>query len=151
MIARFLSPRALLADRFLYATPAGLGLQAEDVEFGSKGGGKRRGWLLRGTKRGTVVFCPGNAGNVSSHLDYVRLVRRTGYSVLGFDYRGFGRSDGEADLRTVVHDVEAACAFTAVHTREPYALFGLSPARTTVTVAALNQPELLVEITVIAA
>src|SRR5438094_5579916 len=48
MIARFLSPRALLADRFLYATPAGLGLQAEDVEFGSKEGGKRRGWLLRG-------------------------------------------------------------------------------------------------------
>ena len=85
-----------------------------------------RGWLLRGPKRGTVVFCPGNAGNVSSHLEYVRLVRRTGYSVLGFDYRGFGRSDGEADLRTVVHDVEAACAFTAVHTREPYALFGLS-------------------------
>jgi pimeloyl-ACP methyl ester carboxylesterase len=126
MISRFLSRRALLADRFLYATPEGLGLEAEDVEFWSKGGGILRGWLLRGTKRGTVIFCPGNAGNVSSHLEYARLVLRTGYSVLGFDYRGFGRSDGEADLRTVVHDVEAACEFTAVHTREPYALFGLS-------------------------
>lgn len=126
MIARFLSRRALLADRFLYATPKGLGLEAEDVGFWSKGGGTLRGWLLRGTKRGTVIFCPGNAGNVSSHLEYVRLVLRTGYSVLGFDYCGFGRSDGEADLRTVVHDAEAACEFTAVHTREPYALFGLS-------------------------
>ena len=101
-------------------------LEAEDVEFWAKGGGKLRGWLLRGTKRGTVVFCPGNAGNVSSHLEYVRLGLRAGYSVLGFDYRGFGRSDGEADLRAVVHDVEAACEFIAVHTREPYALFGLS-------------------------
>jgi pimeloyl-ACP methyl ester carboxylesterase len=126
MIARFISRRALLADRFLYATPAGLGLEAEDVGFRSKGGGTLRGWLLRGTKRGTVIFCPGNAGNVSSHLEYLRLGLRTGYSVLGFDYSGFGRSDGEADLSTIVHDVEAACEFTAVRTREPYALFGLS-------------------------
>ena len=126
MISRFLSRRALQADRFLYATPEGLGLAAEDVEFWSKGGVKLRGWLLRGTKRGTVVFCPGNSGNVSSHLEYVRLALRTGYSVLGFDYRGFGRSDGEADLCTIVQDVEAACEFIASHTREPYALFGLS-------------------------
>jgi hypothetical protein len=126
MISRFLSRRALYADRFLYATPEALGLAAEDVEFWSKGGVKLRGWLLRGTKRGTVVFCPGNSGNVSSHLEYVRLGLRTGYSVLGFDYRGFGRSEGEADLGTIVQDVEAACEFIAVHRREPYALFGLS-------------------------
>ncbi len=126
MISRYLSRRALYADRFLYATPERLGLPAEEVEFWSRGGGKLRGWLLRGTKRGTVVFCPGNSGNVSSHLEYVRLALRTGYSVLAFDYRGFGRSDDEADLCTIVQDVEAACAFVASHTREPYALFGLS-------------------------
>jgi pimeloyl-ACP methyl ester carboxylesterase len=126
MIARFVSRRTLQADRFLYATPEGLRLAAEDVEFWSKGGVKLRGWLLRGTKDGTVVFCPGNSGNVSSHLEYVRLARRTGYSVLAFDYRGFGRSDGEADLCTVVQDVDAACEFIASRTREPYALFGLS-------------------------
>ena len=126
MISRFLSRRALHADRFLYLTPQGLGLGAEDVEFPSKGGVRLRGWLFRGTKRGTVVFCPGNAGNLSSHLEYVRLALRTGFSVLGFDYRGFGRSDGEADLRTIAHDVEAACRFVALHTGEPYALFGLS-------------------------
>jgi len=126
MISRFLSRCALYADRFLYATPEGLGLAAEPVEFRARGGVKLRGWLLRGTKRGTVVFCPGNSGNVSSHLEYLRLGLRAGYSVLGFDYRGFGRSDGEADLRTIVQDVEAACQFIAVHTGEPYALFGLS-------------------------
>ncbi len=126
MISRYLSRHALYADRFLYATPERLGLPAEEVEFWSRGGGKLRGWLLRGTKRGTVVFCPGNSGNVSSHLEYVRLVLRTGYSLLAFDYRGFGRSDGEADLCTIVQDVEDACAFIASHTRESYALFGLS-------------------------
>jgi hypothetical protein len=126
MISRFLSQRALYADRFLYATPEGLGLAAEEVKFRSRGGGTLRGWLLRGTKRGTVVFCPGNSGNVSSHLEYVRLALRTGYSILAFDYRGFGRSDGEADLRTIVQDVEDACAFVASYTREAYALFGLS-------------------------
>ncbi len=126
MISRFLSRHTLHADRFLYATPEGLGLAAEDVEFWSKRGVKLRGWLLRGTKRGTVVFCPGNSGNLSSHLEYVRLGLCTGYSVLGFDYCGFGRSDGEADLRTIVQDVEAACEFITVRTGEPNALFGLS-------------------------
>jgi pimeloyl-ACP methyl ester carboxylesterase len=126
MISPFLSRRTLHADRFLYATPAGLGLAAEDVEFCSKGGVRLRGWLLRGPKRGTVVFCPGNSGNLSSHLEYIRLGLGTGYSILGFDYRGFGRSDGEADLRNIVQDVEAACEFITVLTGEPYALFGLS-------------------------
>ncbi|MGE5851211.1 MAG: alpha/beta hydrolase [Candidatus Methylomirabilota bacterium] len=126
MISRFLSRRVLYADRFLYATPDRLGLVAEDVEFSSEGGRKLRGWFFWGTKRGTVVFCPGNSGNVSSHLEYIRLALGTGYSVLAFDYRGFGRSDGEADLCSVVRDVEAACAFITSHTRGPYALFGLS-------------------------
>jgi pimeloyl-ACP methyl ester carboxylesterase len=126
MISRFLSRQALYADRFLYATPGLLGFGAEAVEFWSRGGGKLRGWFLRGTKRGTIVFCPGNSGNVSSHLEYVRLALYTGYSILAFDYRGFGRSDGEADLCTIVQDVEDACAFIASHTGESYALFGLS-------------------------
>ncbi len=50
MISRFLSRRTLLADLFLYATPDRLGLEAEDVEFCSKGGGTLRGWLLRGPR-----------------------------------------------------------------------------------------------------
>jgi pimeloyl-ACP methyl ester carboxylesterase len=125
-LARFFSKRTLLADRFLYATPASLGLEAEEVVFRSTGGVHLRGWFFEGKKRGTVVFCSGNAANVSFHLEYARLAARTGYSLLCFDYRGFGRSDGEPDLCFIVRDVEAACAFARTRSSDPVALFGIS-------------------------
>jgi len=121
-----LSKRALFPDRFQYSAPEAHGLHGEDVELWAAGGPRLRGLLFRGGKRGVVVFCPGNSGNASSHFEYIRLVRESGRSVLLFDYRGFGRSEGEADLRTIVQDVEAAAEYAAYHTGEPVVLFGLS-------------------------
>jgi len=99
LLSRLLSRQTLLSDRFLYATPAGIGLEADEIEFDASGGLKLRGWLLKGEKAGAIVFCAGNSANVSCHLEYVRLAQRTGHSVIAFDYRGFGRSDGDPDLR----------------------------------------------------
>ncbi len=110
--SRFFSRRTLLADRFLYMTPQSVGIDSEEVEISAPGGVTLRGWFFfaRGSDR-LAVFCSGNSGNVSCHLEYVRMVHEAGCSVLAFDYRGFGRSDGEPDLRRVVDDVSAACAW----------------------------------------
>ncbi|HVR76179.1 MAG TPA: alpha/beta fold hydrolase [Planctomycetota bacterium] len=125
--ARFFSRRVLFADRFLYATPAAFGLDARDVEIEASGGRTLRGLVIEGTRPGTIVFCPGNSGNLSSHIEYVKILERTGYSILGFDYGGFGRSDGEAHLATLVTDGEAAFAFAAARARgAPVGLFGIS-------------------------
>jgi hypothetical protein len=125
-IARFFSRRTLLADRFVHGRPAAWGLEAHDVEFEAGDGATLRGWWVEGRKPGAVVFCPGNAGNVSQHLEYVRVAANAGRSVLAFDYRGFGRSGGEADLRRVSGDVEAAWSFAASRARGPVGLFGIS-------------------------
>jgi len=86
-----------------------------------------RGRFFPGERRGAILFCAGNSGNLSSHLEYLRMARRTGYSVLGFDYRGFGASDGVADLRHLVDDVKAALGWLATRLHdEPVALFGVS-------------------------
>lgn len=100
----------------------------EPVEFPASGGVSLSGWFLNAESTGTVVFCPGNSGNLSSHLLYLELARRAGLSVLGFDYRGFGRSGGTADVRFLSEDVLAACRFvTARRGRDaPIALFGVS-------------------------
>lgn len=126
--SRFFSRRTLLADRFLWCAPESLGGAVEDVAFPAPGGVTLRGWLLRGERPGLVVFAPGNSGNLSSHAEYLRLVRGSGRSVLGFDYRGFGRSDGEPDLGSVVGDVRAACAFAgeAIDPGGRLVLFGVS-------------------------
>ena len=126
-LARFLSRRTLLADRFLHAAPAGLGIEARDVSFPSWDGVTLRGWFLAGTRHGTIVLCAGNGLNVSAHLEYARIAAATGYSVLCFDYRGFGRSDGEPDLRNVASDALDACRFVrSLDASSPVGLFGLS-------------------------
>jgi pimeloyl-ACP methyl ester carboxylesterase len=105
-----------------------LGRAVEDVSFASVDGSRLRGWLVEGTRRGTIVFCPGNSGNLSGHVEYLRLAVDTGFTVLGFDYRGFGRSEGEADLRHLVDDVASACRFASKRQGrgEPVGLFGIS-------------------------
>jgi pimeloyl-ACP methyl ester carboxylesterase len=127
LASRFFSRRTLFADRFLYATPAALGLEAREVEFPAAAGVTLRGWFLPGAKPGAIVFCAGNSGNVSFHLEYVRAAARAGHAVLAFDYRGFGRSGGEPDLRYLARDVLAAaeCAAGAAACG-PVGLFGLS-------------------------
>ena len=127
-LSRFLSPRILFADRLRYATPGLLGLEFEEVEFPGLGDILLRGWLIPREGPGMVVFCPGNSGNLSSHILYLALAHRAGLSVLGFDYRGFGRSDGRADLRFLCADVLAACRWVKARrgAGEPIALFGVS-------------------------
>jgi pimeloyl-ACP methyl ester carboxylesterase len=125
-IARFFSRRTLLADRFLHGTPAAWGLEAREVEIEAADGVPLHGWWIEGRKEGAVVFCPGNSGNASQHLEYARITAGTGHAVLAFDYRGFGRSGGEADLRRVALDVEAACAFASARAGRPAGLFGIS-------------------------
>jgi pimeloyl-ACP methyl ester carboxylesterase len=74
-----------------------------------------------------VLFCPGTASNLSSHLYYIELLCRAGCTVLGFDYTGFGQSAGQASLHTLVSDALCASNFLrqAQHI-EHFGVFGLS-------------------------
>ena len=69
---------------------------AEELTFVAPGGPLLHGWWLPATApvRGTVVFCHGNARNLTWHAQYVQWFTRYGFQVLLFDYRGYGRSDG---------------------------------------------------------
>jgi hypothetical protein len=58
--------------------------------------------------RATVLFCHGNAGNISHRLDSIRLLHSLGLQVLIFDYRGYGRSDGRPSEKGSYRDVDAA-------------------------------------------
>ena len=43
-----------------------------------------------------ILFCHGNAGNISHRLDKVARLHHAGADVLLFDYRGYGQSDNVA-------------------------------------------------------
>ena len=88
-----------------------LDLRLEDVYFKSSDGTQLHGWFLPnrvGKKKGTIMFLHGNAQNISTHVRFVWWLPRNGYDVFIFDYRGYGRSQGEATLDGVHLDVQSA-------------------------------------------
>jgi fermentation-respiration switch protein FrsA (DUF1100 family) len=76
-------------------TPASLGLPYETVAFPSRDGLTMRGWFVPGGAA-TVVLTHGHASNKSDMLDNAAFLHQQGgYSVLLFDFRASGESDGD--------------------------------------------------------
>lgn len=100
--------------------PSKYGHLYEDVQFQSEDETKLHGWFLKPAEgvvpKGTIVFHHGNAGSVGYHISFVGWMVREGYQVLLYDYRGFGKSEGEITRQGLVQDTRAA--ITYVKTRE---------------------------------
>jgi uncharacterized protein len=93
----------------LEATPAEAGMAYEDVFLTAADGVRLHGWWVPAERdRGAVLFCHGNAGNISHRLESIAVFRRLGLNVLIFDYRGYGRSGGSPDEEGTYRDAEAA-------------------------------------------
>ena len=84
-----------VAGTGLATTPASIGLDFESVDLTTPDGIRLHGWYLpvREARR-VVLFCHGNAGNISHRLDSLRIFHDLGLAVLIFDYRGYGDSAG---------------------------------------------------------
>ncbi len=93
----------------LEATPGDAGWEYEDVYLTAEDGVRIHGWWVPAERnRGAVLFCHGNAGNISHRLESIAVFRRLGMSVLIFDYRGYGRSEGSPDEQGTYRDAGAA-------------------------------------------
>ncbi|MEE2777698.1 MAG: alpha/beta hydrolase [Acidobacteriota bacterium] len=89
--------------------PRAYGLPAEDVWFEADDGTRLHAWWIPHPKaRGAVLYCHGNNGNISHRLGALGDLRRMKVSVLAFDYRGYGRSEGEPSEDGVYRDARAA-------------------------------------------
>ena len=89
--------------------PAAYGLPAEDVFFDNADGLKLHAWWVpRPKARGTVLYCHGNNGNITTRIGVYGQLRRMGLNVFAFDYRGYGRSAGQPSEAGVFQDVRAA-------------------------------------------
>ncbi len=118
-------------DRVQYFADRDLGTPAEDVWITTPDGQDLHALYLpaQGTPRATVLFLHGNAENLSSHIHIVRWLPAEGYSVLGLDYRGFGRSAGTPTVDAIHDDAQAALAWLTTRNGEvvtPIILYGQS-------------------------
>jgi len=106
-------------SRAAFVNPPGF----EDVWITTPDGKKLHGWFMRaadakpGEVRPAILHCHGNAGNVESHLDFSHFMTDTGFHVLIFDYRGYGRSDPVKPLSRKMLATDALAAFDALVAR----------------------------------
>lgn len=98
------------------ATGAELGRPFEEAHFQSRDGVALHGWFFPaavGSPRGSrvLLFCHGNAGNITHRLDTCEALLETGAAVFVFDYRGYGQSRGRPSEEGTYLDAQAAHAW----------------------------------------
>ncbi|MCL4745199.1 MAG: alpha/beta hydrolase [Burkholderiaceae bacterium] len=109
-----------IPSREIQATPADVGLAFRELEIASGDGLRLHGWHVPAERaRGTVLFMHGNAGNISHRLESIRIFNRLDLSVLIFDYRGYGRSEGKPSEAGILRDAQAAWRHLLVDIGEP--------------------------------
>ncbi len=89
-------------------TPDAVGISYSDVFVDTRDQLRLHGWRLfsAGESRASLLFLHGNAENISTHFANVRWLVEHGYEVYLFDYRGYGRSEGEAELDPIIEDMQ---------------------------------------------
>ncbi|WP_221249803.1 alpha/beta hydrolase [Desulfuromonas versatilis] len=131
-------------EAHLVATPALYDLPFEEVFYPTADGETIHGWLVPGDpERPLVLFCHGNAGNISHRLDNLRLFHRLlGLSVFIFDYRGYGKSSGKASEEGTYADARGALAWLQQRGWQPQRMiyFGRSLGAGVAVQLALEQP-----------
>ena len=130
----------------LEGTPAAFGLEYEDVEVTTADGVEIHGWLVPGPRPATLLYCHGNAGNISHRLPKIEMLHnRLGLSILIFDYRGYGRSKGVPDEEGTYSDARAMRAWIEARSSEPVVYLGASlGAAVAAALAAEDPPAALV-------
>ena len=100
--------------RTIEATPANYGAPFEDVLFTASDGTRLHGWYTppAGDDGPVLLWAHGNAGNLSHRAENVAAIRREiGAGVFLFDYRGYGRSQGNPGEEGLYLDGRAAYAW----------------------------------------
>jgi len=93
----------LIIKRFGYFHPSYEFIPPQ-VQFEDVMEGNVNAWYIKGHNNKIILFCHGNAGNISHRQDKVLNLNKLGYSVLIFDYSGFGRSKGVPNEQMCYHN-----------------------------------------------
>lgn len=119
---------------------------AEDVELDTRDGLRLGAWFVPGhgtPPRPAVLVANGNAGDRSDRAPLATALASAGYSVLLFDYRGYGGNRGSPTEAGLLDDARAAADFLQHRPdvdSERIAYFGESLGSGVVTALAVERP-----------
>ncbi|PKD43150.1 alpha/beta hydrolase [Rhodohalobacter barkolensis] len=101
-----------LPEKEHFRSPQSLGLDAEDVLVETEDGLKIHGWYFSQSESDfVVVLSHGNAGNISGRLEIAEMLLDLGISVLMYDYRGYGKSEGRPSEKELYNDIDSVIGF----------------------------------------
>ncbi|NVJ49764.1 MAG: alpha/beta fold hydrolase [Gammaproteobacteria bacterium] len=129
-----------------YDSPSHYAIDYEDISLLTADNEQLHGWRLIPQKpvTHTVIFFHGNAENISTHFRNVVWLLNDGVQVILFDYRGYGRSSGVAELDGALSDIvqSTAYAIDQFAANTPVFVFGQSLGAAMTITALAKQPAL---------
>jgi len=96
------------------------GLPLQEARFSAADGTPLFGWYIPAEKSpGVLLWCHGNAGNITHRLENIAMLYQRGLSVFIFDYRGYGRSSGKPSEEGLYSDALGAHDYLTQKLRIP--------------------------------
>lgn len=116
LFLRWYEPRMMyypnVPARRIERVPDEAGIAYESVWLKTSDGVRILGWFLPTAKAHyTLLFCHGNAGNISHRIEKMAVFQKLGFNVFLFDYRGYGESQGKPNEQGTYRDAEAALEY----------------------------------------
>lgn len=96
-------------DSYTYAKAEDFRVPLRDLTLKTSDGESIHAWILNDTaeSKGLILHFHGNAQNMTAHVGFVAWLADAGYTVVVFDYRGYGRSTGSPTQKTVLLDAKS--------------------------------------------
>lgn len=100
--------------KFIHELPKRLGIAYEEVNFKTTDNEIINGWFIPAKDaKITILYCHGNAGNISHRLHRIEFFHNMGVNFFLFDYRGYGKSSGRPSEQGLYKDAQAAYDYLA--------------------------------------
>lgn len=106
MFKNFIEQFVFFPQKEIQKTPQSIGLGYEDIYLENNHGwfiGNKKKNVHKSIKNKVILFFHGNAGNIGFRLNYIKKFNEIGFSLLFFDYPGFGYSKGSPSEETCVN------------------------------------------------
>lgn len=144
VVRRLTAPRPPGLPLQMGFTPFETGVDWQEVAFPAEDGTQLGGWLLdRGPRAPAILACGGYRGRRSDLLGIGSSLWRSGFSVLLFDYRGYGDEPGPVTLGyRELADARAALRFLrAADPLAPRGAIGFSMGAAIAIMLAAREPD----------
>lgn len=114
-LVRWMEPRvAFFPTPGESETPQTFGVAFDASTIDTADGERLRVWVMPApTPRANVLYFHGNGANLSNWAPILIGIVKRGYSVVAFDYRGFGKSTGRPTERGLRRDVDAVVKYAS--------------------------------------